>query len=156
NRMDELQQLGVEEPLAARLITLRFLPELLDIVRIAGEASTDVVQTGRAYYLVAEHLQVPWLQHSIRSAVHEPFWEKRLAQSLLADAGRAHQALARRLLGCTEHQGDMARCIEDCGAHHGREGVQYREIVEELREAEPVPLAGYAVAVRALAEYATA
>lgn len=153
-RMEELQELGVEEQLAARLITLRFLPELLDIVRIAGEAKTDVLQTGRAYYLVAEHLQVPWLQHSIRSAVHEPFWEKRLGQSLLADVGRAHQALARRLLGCAEHQGDLARCLVECGAHQGREGQQYREILEELREAEPVPLAGYAVAVRALSEYA--
>ena len=148
--MADLLQLGVEEPLAARLITLRFLPELLDIMRIARESETDEVATARAYYLVAEHLGIPWLQQSIRSAVRDQLWDKRLSQAQLADVGRAHRTISRRVLGCELHEGDMIRCIDDYENHHSRQTGHFRELLEELRTAEQAPLAAYAVAVRAL------
>jgi glutamate dehydrogenase len=154
-RMAELQELGVDEELSARLITLRFLPELLDIMRIARESGTDEVATAEAYYLVAEHLAIPWLQQSIRAVVREQHWDKRLSQALLADVGRAHRSVARRVLGCEVHEGDMLRCIHDYENHHSRLADSYREVLEELRTAEQVPLAGYAVAVRTLVDLAT-
>jgi glutamate dehydrogenase len=154
-RMAELEDLGVDARLAGRLITLRFLPELLDIMRIARESLTDEVATARAYYLVAEHLAVPWLQQSIRSVARDQLWEKRLSQALLADVGRAHRSIARRVLRCELHEGDMVRCINDYENHHSRLAGVYRELLEELRAAEEVPLSGYAVAVRALVDLAT-
>lgn len=156
DRMAELQGLGVDETLGARLITLRFLPELLDILRIARESRVDEVEAARAYYLVAEHLAVPWLQQAVRSAVHDQVWEKRLSQALLADVGRAHRAVTRRVLECEVHEGDMVRCIRDYESHHSRQTEHYLELLDELRGAEQVPLAGYAVAVRALTNLAIA
>jgi glutamate dehydrogenase len=153
-RMDELRELGVEERLAARLITLRFLPELLDILRIAGEARTDPIETARTYYLVSEHLGIAWLQQGLRGELNGDLWEKRLVQGLLAEVGQAHRLVAGRLLsscvdgrsveeGMAEFEGAQPRLIQ-----------QYREILEELRAVEQPPIAGFAVAVRFLMEVA--
>jgi hypothetical protein len=49
----------------------------------------------------------------------------------------------------------MVRCINDYENHHSRLAGVYRELLEELRAAEEVPLSGYAVAVRALVDLAT-
>ncbi|HET7320999.1 MAG TPA: NAD-glutamate dehydrogenase domain-containing protein, partial [Longimicrobiaceae bacterium] len=151
-RMQELQTLGVEEELAARLITLRFLPELLDILRIAHESDTDAVETARAYYTVAEQLGTTWVQQGIRTVTRDDPWEKRLSQALLADVGRAHRAITRRAMAKTP--AGVVHSLEEYESGHSRETMHYRELLDELRAAEQVPLSGYAVAVRALAELA--
>lgn len=151
-RMGELRTLGVEEGLAARLITLRFLPELLDIMRIARESSTDELETGRAYYMVSEHFEISWLQQAIRQAKRGDSWEKRLAQTLLVDVGRAHQTLTRRVLACEVHAGDMERCLDDIDSQHSRQTTHFRELLEELHEDDPPGVAALAVAVGSLLE----
>jgi glutamate dehydrogenase len=154
-RMTELSSLGLEPELAARIITLRFLPELLDILRIANESGTDAVQTAQSYYIVSERLGVAWLQQAVRSVAREDVWEKRLSQQLLADVGRAHRSVSRSLLQC-EPGREIAECLTEYEDAHAREAALYREVLDELRAAESPPLAGFAVAVQALAELAEA
>jgi glutamate dehydrogenase len=150
-RMEELAGLGVDRTLAARIITLRFLPELLDILRIATEAGTDEVETARAYYLVSERLGITRLQQALRSVSGEEPWSKRLSARLLADVGRAHRAIAHHVLECAEG-GDMDACLAEYEHSRLQESTLYREVLEELRDSPHAPLAGYAVAVRALSE----
>jgi glutamate dehydrogenase len=60
-RVAELQALTERHDLARRLITLRFLDQLLEILRVARERGADAMRTARAYYLTSEMLEVPWL-----------------------------------------------------------------------------------------------
>jgi glutamate dehydrogenase len=154
-RMSELSELGVQSDLAARIITLRFLPELLDILRIASESRTDAVQTAQSYYLVAERLGVAWLQQALRAAPTADVWEKRLRQQLLAEVGRAHRAVSGKLLESAS-DGKIPESLAGYEGGRAREAALYREVLEELRAADPAPLAGYAVAVQALTELAEA
>jgi len=152
-RLEELAEIGVERELAERIITLRFLPELLDILRIAQECSSDVILTARAYYGVAENLGTSWLQQSVRAGGYEELWDKRLAQELVADVARAHRSIARSVLaadGGDDVAGSLARIEE----HRDREYIRYRELLEEIRHSETVSLPAYAVAVRSLMELA--
>jgi glutamate dehydrogenase len=152
DRIRELQDLGVDDHLSARLITLRFLPEMMDILRIARQAGSDPVQTASAYYRVAEHLSSSWLQQTLRAAGGEEIWEKRLVQGLVSDVGRAHRAVAQVVLGCRIQGRDVEECIADFEGRRSREFQHYLEILEELRAADVPTLAGCAVAVRALTE----
>jgi glutamate dehydrogenase len=155
-RMRELRELGVERTLAARLITLRFLPELLDTVRVAREAGTDAVETARAYYMISERLGSAWLQQALRDAMGEETWEKRLGQSLIADVNRAHRAVAHQVLSWEEQRGtSVAECLAEYENTHAREAQLYFSVLQELREAGTVSLAAAAVAVRALMEMAS-
>jgi glutamate dehydrogenase len=150
NRIRELQDLGLEDHLSARLITLRFLPEMMDILRIARQSDCDPVETASAYYGVAEHLSSAWLQQMLRSSGGEEVWEKRLVQGLVADVGRAHRSIAQVVLACRSRDRSLEQCLAELEERRSREFQQYLEIVEELRAAEVPSLAGCAVAVRAL------
>jgi glutamate dehydrogenase len=153
-RLEELEELGVEHGLAQRLITLRFLPQLLDILRIAHEGDHDPVETARAYYLVSERFACAALRAALRTAAREERWEKRFAEGLVEDLGRAHRALTRNILSCTPTAGDAEACIRDIHESRPREIGAYREVLDELANSEGAALAGYAVAVRLLREIA--
>ncbi len=172
--LEELQATGIDHGLARRLITLRFLPQLLDILRIAREAGEearspaahDVIDTARAYYLVSERFGCAALRAALRTAAREERWEKRLVDGLIEDIGRAHRWLARTVLSCLARNGGRGSadaddrtaaadaCLSAIQAARPREVAAYRELVEELEAAEDVTVAGYAVAVRLLREIA--
>ncbi|MFP4623389.1 MAG: hypothetical protein ACLFRX_04350, partial [Gemmatimonadota bacterium] len=140
--------------LAQRLITLRFLPQLLDILRTAREGGHDAVDTARAYYLVSERFGCAALRAALRTAEREERWEKRLVDGLIEDIGRAHRRLARTALSCLSNGDDADACVGRIHDARPREVVAYRELLEELESAEDVTVAGYAVAVRLLRDIA--
>jgi glutamate dehydrogenase len=155
-RLNELQELGVEHTLAERLITLRFLPQLLDILRIAREGGYDPVVTARAYYLVSDRFACAALRAALRAAVLEERWEKRFAEGLVEDLGRAHRRLARAVLACLPDAESPQACLRMIREARAREVAAYGEVLEDLRAAEGANLAGYAVAIRLLREIARA
>jgi glutamate dehydrogenase len=152
--LEELEQVGVEPSLAQRLITLRFLPQLLDILRIAHEGGHDPVQTARAYYLVSDRFACAALRSAIRTATREERWDKRFAEGLVEDLGRAHRRIARAVLACLPRAGDPESCLREIKESRAREVAAYREVLEDLRASEAATIAGYAVAVRLLREIA--
>jgi glutamate dehydrogenase len=154
--LEEIQPLGIEGPLAERIITLRFLPQLLDILRIAEESATDPMQTARAYYLVSERFACAGLRHGVLGAITRDRWEKRHAQALIEDIDRAHRTLARGLLARTANENELAQTLDDFDRSHTRVTDGYRDILRELEAADDPPLAGFATAVRRLAEIAAA
>ena len=153
-RLRELEDTGVEHALAGRLITLRFLPQLLDILRIAHEGDHDPVETARAYYLVSERFGCAALRVSLRAAAQEGRWEKRFVEGLIEDLARAHRRLARSVLACLPRVGDVEACLGEIHETRSREVAAYREVIEELAGTDGATLAGYAVAIRLLREVA--
>jgi glutamate dehydrogenase len=148
-RLGELQDLGVERTLGERLITLRFLPQLLEIVELSRAAGTEELRTARAYYAVSERFTTAKLREAIREAAREDGWERRYAQALAEDVGRAQRAIARAALERGDGD-DPEAALAALETERAREVRAYRELLAELRAAEGVPLAGYALAVRLL------
>jgi glutamate dehydrogenase len=153
-RLQELEELGVEHSFAQRLITLRFMPQLLDILRIAHEGGHDAVETARAYYLVSDRFACAALRAALRTAAREERWEKRFAEGLVEDLGRAHRGLTRGMLACLPRAGSNEACLREINETRPREVAAYREVLDELNTTEGATLAGYAVAVRLLREIA--
>ncbi len=153
-RLRELQELGVEHSLAQRLITLRFLPQLLDILRIAHEGGYEPVQTARAYYLVSDRFACAALRAAVRDAAGEDRWEKRFAEGLIEDLGRAHRRLTRSVLSCKVRTGDPDACLREINESRAREVAAYREVLDDLESSDATTLSGYAIAVRLLREIA--
>jgi glutamate dehydrogenase len=149
-RLQELQEVGVEPALARRLITLRFLPQLLDILRIAHEGEHDPVETARAYYLVSDRFGCAGLRAALRTMPQEERWEKRFVEGLIEDLGRAHRRLARSVLACLPGAGTAEACLTEIHEGRPREVAAFREVIEELATAENATLPGYAVAIRLL------
>jgi glutamate dehydrogenase len=145
-RLGELQDLGVEKTLGERLITLRFLPQLLEIVSVARAAKTEEIRTARAFYAVSEKLGTARLREAMRTAAGDDPWERRYAQALGDDLTGAQRAVVAAVLRDGE---DPGRALGGLEKAHAREFKAFRDMVAELQGGN-CPLAAYAMAVRHL------
>ena len=143
----ELVELGVERVLAERLVTLRFLPQLLEIVSAARAAGTEPLATAAAYYLVAEQLGTARLRESLRAAAGDDPWDRRHAQALSDDVAAAQRRIVAVTLARSNGAGPAAAltALED---EQGREVRALRDLLAELRPDSP--LSAFALAVRLL------
>ncbi|CAA9342976.1 MAG: NAD-specific glutamate dehydrogenase, large form [uncultured Gemmatimonadetes bacterium] len=153
SRLAELEALGVERTLAERLITLRFLPQLLEILSAASTAAMDPLRTAEAYYLVAERLGTARLRESLRTAAGDDPWDRRHAQALADDVAAAQ----RRIVAVTLARANGAGAAAALAALEEERGREVRALRELLAEVRPdSPLSAYALAVRMLKAVAPA
>ena len=138
-RIAEIRRHGAGPDLAKELITLRFLDQLLEILRVAEETGAEAVVAGRGYYRISEAFHVPWLRKAILGSSGQDRWEQRAARALAEDLGRAHYDLTRYALESTceneiiDTSSDEYRCFQD--------------LMEELKEGV-VSMSALTVAVR--------
>ena len=145
-RLGELQDLGVEKTLGERLITLRFLPQLLEIVNVARTAGTEEIRTAKAFYAVSERVGTAKLRDAMRAAAGDDPWERRYAQALADDLTAAQRTVVGAVLRDGE---DPARALAALEKAHPAEFRVFRDMVAELQGGN-CPLAAYAMAVRHL------
>jgi glutamate dehydrogenase len=151
-RLGELQDLGVEKTLGERLITLRFLPQLLEIVSAARAAGTEEIRTARAFYAVSEKLGTARLREGLRAAAGDGPWDRRYAGALGDDLTAAQRGVVGAVLRDGE---DPGRALDALEKGHPREFRAFRELTSEL-QAGDCPLAAFALAVRQLQAVARA
>lgn len=146
-RVREIRELTGDEVLGRRLVTLRFLDQLLEVLRVARETGVDVVDVGRAYYRMSELLSVPWLRQALFEVAGKNRWDQRVANALVEDLGRAHRALtAQAITGAPS--GSAEERMEAMIAGRGSELARVRALLEEIRGDERPPLSALAIAVR--------
>ena len=145
--MAEIERHGAEPDLANNLITLRFLDQLLEILRVAQETGADPLVAGREYFRVAELFHVPWLRQAILGSAGKGRWEQRAAQALAEDLSRPHYGLTRRALESSEENGGIDKSTRDF--------ARFRDLMEEIRAEDAVSISGLAVVVREVLRIAT-
>ncbi|MDX1493023.1 MAG: NAD-glutamate dehydrogenase, partial [Longimicrobiales bacterium] len=152
-RVREIQELGADEAFSRRLITLRFLDQLLEILEIAREIDRAPVDTAHAYYQASETFQVPFLRRRAFAAAGDDQWEVRAAQALSDDLSRAHRKVAVGLLerSRTVDAGDV---VDYVSLVRTRDAERFHQVMEELKAEESIGLAAVSVAARELAEVA--
>ncbi len=154
-RVREIQELGADAAFSRRLITLRFLDQLLEILGIARETGFDVVPTAHAYYQTSESFQIPWLRRCTFAAARDDQWEQRAAQALSDDISRAHRNVAVGLMHrVAELEPDEDALYDVLSVLKEREAERYRDIVGELQQDETLGLAAISVTTRELGRMA--
>ena len=146
-----IQEVGPGADIAPALATLRFLDQLMDILRVARDTGTAPVYAARAYYAVSELLEIPWLRHAIDECARDERWEQRAARALNDDLTRAHHRIANfsaaAAAGRDAQPGGVAHVLT---ALRSREVAYFGELLTELRAETTLTLSGLAVAVRAI------
>jgi glutamate dehydrogenase len=153
-RMSEIRELGADDALARYLITLGFLDQMLEILRIAAETGASVPEAGRAYYRVSELLGVAWVRKAIFEVADEDRWEQRAAHALADDLGRAHQRLVAGVLRRPDPGGNVADATDRLVGAREKEMARYRSLLEEIRAEPSMSLSGLSVAVREIGSLA--
>ena len=145
----EAGELTRREDLAASLITLRFLDQLLGILKVAHETAAQPVRVGRAYYQVSELLELPALRTAIDEAAGAGPWDQRAAQTLVEDVGRVHRQLTASTVN-TAPDTDIDAIVSDLAVQRATELESYRAILSDLTHDGRPTLAGLIIAVRQL------
>jgi glutamate dehydrogenase len=151
-RLAELQGLGVERELGERLITLRFLPQLLEILSAARQAETEEIRTAKAFYVVSEKLGTGRLREGLRASAGDDPWDRRYAGTLGDDLTAAQRAVVAAVLRDGE---DPARALAALEKAHPGEFSGFRELAAELQVGN-CPMAAFAMGIRQLQEVARA
>jgi glutamate dehydrogenase len=149
-RVDEIREVGADEAFSQRLITLRFLDQLLEILEIVRETEASTLDTGRIYYEISEAFHVPWLRRSTFAAAGDDQWEQRAAQALSADLSQVHRRLVVTAVTRSASTGDPSKATSELLRSHAREVERFMDIIEELREEESPGLAAVSVTTREL------
>ncbi len=148
----EAGELTRRDDVAASLITLRFLDQLLGIVEVARETGADPLRVGRAFYLLADTLELGWLRDAIRAAAGNDGWEQRAAHLLDEDVRSVHRRLTASVVGAAGANGDVASVVNGLLARSRSELESYRAISAELKGEERPSLAALITAVRGMEE----
>jgi glutamate dehydrogenase len=153
-RVQELREFAAEAGLAQGLITLRFLDQLLEILSVARQTGVDPLRVGRAYYQASTLLSVSWLRQTLAGLDARNGWDRRAAQVLGDDLGRALHSLVGGLVTATpageQVDGVLGRLAE------GPAGTAYREALDEIQGVDRPGLAALLVAVKELQVLAAA
>jgi glutamate dehydrogenase len=146
----EMREVAGEKDLAGSLITLRFLDQLLEILKISREFGQSPIHVGQAFYLASQVLEVPRLRATIAGTVGDNSWDQRAARTLTDDLARAHRRLAAALVAGGGTGDGVDRALETVGAVHGSELDTFRKMLEEMSADEQPTLATAVVLLRAL------
>jgi glutamate dehydrogenase len=144
----DIREVGADDDVARELITLRFLDQLLEILRVARDTDSDPVDTARAFYRVSDALEVPWLRHAISRSAQKDRWEQRAAQALGDDLTRAHHNVVVQIMLNRAAGVDIDRATDRLMRTREREVSRFRELLDEMQQEPALSLAGVSVAVR--------
>ena len=153
-RVGEIRAVGADEVFSTRLITLRFLDQLLEILDIARETEVSPVDTARAYYQASELFEIPWLRRKTFAAAGEGQWGHRATQSLSEDLSRAHRKLVVGVMRGSPTDEEATATTDYRARVTPRDLERFSGILAELREEESVGLAAVSVATRELSAVA--
>jgi glutamate dehydrogenase len=153
-RVEEIRKVGGDEVFSRRLITLRFLDQLLEVLDIATETEADPVAAGHAYYRTSDLFDVPWLRRSAFAAAGDDHWEQRAARALSGDLSRAHRKLVLSVLQKADEALDISQATDRLLRVRAREIERYRGVVSDLKAEATVSFAAVSVVVREFAALA--
>ena len=146
-RVSEIREVGVDESFSERLMTLRFLDQMLDILEIARETGADVLDTARAYYRISEEFDLPWLHRNSFAAASEDQWEQRAARVLSEDLARAHRRIVVAVL--TQAGSDEPwKTTRALLRNKGRNVRRFKNLLEQVKAEETPGSAAVSVVAR--------
>ncbi|MEN8144902.1 MAG: NAD-glutamate dehydrogenase domain-containing protein [Gemmatimonadota bacterium] len=150
-RMSMYRADGLGEETASELVTLETLDTLLPVARLARLAQADPGAAGRAYFGLAEDLDVPRIRELLSASEDGGPWQLRAAKGLLFQLDEALRRLTMEFLKNAE-PGDVAADLTQFRERCASSMERVAHINSELESIEAVPLSALMVLVQAVTE----
>ena len=143
----ELRTAGLPELDAHQIARLDFADHLLEIIRIGLQLSMPAEQAAAVFFALAEAIDFPILDETIRGVGTEDPWERRAAQELDEGLRAARVRLTRAILA--EYRGnDRDEIVRRLRELRPRQFEQVQHVLAEIRSLPALRLAPLLVAVR--------
>jgi glutamate dehydrogenase len=145
-----LETEGVTGEVASGLVTLRFLDQMLEILRAHHNTGVDPVEVAQAFYQVSEEFRIPWFRDALAGTAGDDRWEKRATLALMGDVHRAQERLVAAVLRHRGKTGSVPEAVAALLRDGGEALERFRALVEEVEGEEVLTLPALVVVGRAL------
>lgn len=139
-------QNGMPKELAHEIAIMPILTSACDIIRIALEQKTDLLEAARAYFAIGAHFNMDWLRQQTRYLNTEGYWQNEVANGLMEQLYRGQAGLATRILKDTARMKKNNKSAKDADtlelwiAQNTREAAKLDPLFEDLRRAGSIDL----------------
>jgi len=144
---------SVSAELAGRVASLDANNAALDIVELANEHKTRVVEAARTYFEVGARIGLDWLRQQIEQLPVEGPWQAVARTGLRDSALRIHRRLAERVLARPQRGTAQARVDAWVGAL-GEELAHWQRTLADMRTAGAADFATLTVGVETVRKLA--
>jgi glutamate dehydrogenase len=145
-----LEEDGVTRSVSKRIVALRFLDQMLEILRAHHNTGVDPVEVAQAFYQVSEDFRIPWFRDALGRTTGDDRWENRAVLALMGDVNRAQERLVSAVLRHRGAVGSVSEAVQRL-LEEGGEGLErYRALADEVEAEEVITLPALVVVGRAL------
>jgi glutamate dehydrogenase len=149
-RVRELTEAQVPDPLARRVASFALLAPACDIVRLARESGAAVTSVGEIFFAIGARFGFDWLRRAAGRLPADSAWDKLAINAIVDDLVANQTELTRRVLAVAEEGQPGGTAIERWAEDRRPLVLRTEQLVVELQSASNPSLAMLAVANRQL------
>lgn len=142
---------GIPDDLAARLASMTHLYSALNIIQGEKETEQPLTQVAEAYFLLGQHLQLPWLKQQIADLQVHDSWEAMAREAYRDELDDRHRQLTISLLTLEGGASDLEARLDQWKQHYAMQVERWQNLLHEVRGGTNVGYPLFAVAMRQLA-----
>jgi len=150
-RVDAGERDGLPKILSKQIALMPVLSSACDIIRIALEQKTDLLDTARAYFELGEHFHLDWLRQQARYLPADDHWQAEASVGLIDQLYSCQASLTVRVLRDTgRRSGEDKSFTEKWLVKYDHQIRQLDPLFTELRRAGSIDLAMLIIAEQRL------
>jgi len=130
--LQEFEGAGYTTNEAQKLAALRFLGQLMEVVRIARDIDRPVADVGHVYCSLAEDVDFARLADLLEMKPRDDKWEQRAAQGLLQDLAQARRDLTLAALATGGNRVSVDRLLVTFRERHAARLTAMQEVFGDL------------------------
>ena len=141
---------GLPDKLAHQIALMPVLSSACDIIRIALEQKTDLLETARIYFEVGEQFHMDWLRQQARFLPTDDHWHAEATSGLVDQLYGCQAALTVRILKDTQNSDEKSGPLENWLGAHDSQIKRLDTLFTELRRVGTVDLSMLIIAEQRL------
>jgi glutamate dehydrogenase len=154
-RYDRYVSAGVPDELATVSAATHSLFSALSIIEAADQAGKNIETVARSYYALGNHLELDWFMEQVNNLATANHWQALARESFRDDLDWQQRTLTESVI-LRQGELDTQACLDAWVEEYQDLVSRWKQIQGELRDAEELEFAMFAVALRELMDLAQA
>ncbi|MBU1296911.1 MAG: NAD-glutamate dehydrogenase, partial [Gammaproteobacteria bacterium] len=142
------QNIPVE--VAERLSSLHYLFYGLDIIRVAANTETEVLDVAQTYFALEMDLELHWLRHKVSELSADDMWQRRAKAGLGDEVDNSLRTLTQEVIQSSVDIKKLEQRLTHWRESNNDSIKHYRATFSEIKAESELTLAMVTVAIREL------
>ncbi|MCB5160945.1 NAD-glutamate dehydrogenase [Marinomonas algarum] len=146
----ELTEHHIPTDLANALSSLHYLFYGLDIIRVASNTDTEVLDVAQTYFALEMDLELHWLRHKVGDLAADDMWQRRAKAGLGDEIDNSLRTLTQEVIQASTDIKELDARLTHWRESNSNNIQHYRSTFKEIKTESELTLAMVTVAIREL------